>query len=57
VIYEYLSSSISTAAALVFGIVIVLAVIFMPKGLMDIGRGIRRSGLPYFLQNIRAHGL
>ena len=48
VIYEYLSSSISTAAALLFGIVIVLAVVFMPKGLMDLGRGIRRDGLAVF---------
>ena len=57
VIYEYLSSSISTAAALLFGIVIVLAVVFMPRGLMDLGRGIRRDGLAYFLRNVRAHGL
>lgn len=57
VIYEYLSSSISTAAALIFGIVIVLAVVFMPKGMMDVGRGMRRAGLRYFLQNVRAHGI
>jgi branched-chain amino acid transport system permease protein len=57
VIYEYLSSSISTAAALLFGIVIVLAVVFMPRGVVDLGRGIRRDGLGYFLQNVRAHGL
>jgi branched-chain amino acid transport system permease protein len=57
VIYEYLSSSISTAAALLFGIVIVVAVVFMPKGIMDLGQGIRRRGPAYFLQNIRAHGL
>jgi len=57
VIYEYLSSSISTAAALLFGIVIVVAVVFMPKGIMDLGRGIRKGGPAYFLQNIRAHGL
>jgi branched-chain amino acid transport system permease protein len=56
-IYEYLSSSISTAAALLFGIVIVLAVVFMPKGIIDVGRGVRRAGLRYFLQNIRAHGI
>ena len=57
VIYEYLSTSISTAAALLFGIVIVLAVVFMPKGIMDVGRGIKNGGLRYFLQNIRAHGI
>jgi branched-chain amino acid transport system permease protein len=57
VIYEYLASNISTAAALLFGIVIVLAVVFMPKGIVDVGRGIRNDGLRYFLQNIRAHGI
>ena len=56
-IYEYLASNISTAAALLFGIVIVLAVVFMPKGIVDVGRGIRKDGLRYFLQNIRAHGI
>lgn len=56
-IYEYLSSSISTAAALLFGIVIVLAVVFMPKGIIDAGRGIRMGGVRYFLKNIRANGL
>lgn len=57
VIYEYLASSISTAATLLFGLVILLAVVFMPKGLIDLGGGLRRDGLRYFLQNIRAHRL
>ena len=56
-IYEYLSSSISTAAALLFGVVIVLAVVFMPKGLIDLAGGLRRDGSRYFLQNVRAHRL
>ncbi len=56
-IYEYLSSSISTAAALLFGLVIVLAVVFMPKGLIDLGGGLRRDGLRYFLRNVRAYRL
>jgi branched-chain amino acid transport system permease protein len=56
-IYEYLSSSISTAAALLFGLVIVLAIVFMPKGLIDLGGGIRRDGLRYFLNNVRAYRL
>src|SRR5262249_39595162 len=37
-IYDVLASSISTAAALLFGLVIVLAVIFMPRGLWDLAR-------------------
>jgi len=57
VIYEYLSSSLSTAAALLFGVVIVLAVVFMPKGIVDLARGLRRDGLSYFLRNVRAYRL
>lgn len=57
VIYDYLSSSISTAAALLFGLVIVFAVIFMPKGLMDLGGGLRRFGPRYLLRNVQANRL
>jgi branched-chain amino acid transport system permease protein len=56
-VYDVLASSISTAAALLFGLVIVLAVIFMPRGLWDLVGGFRRDGARYFLQNIRAHRL
>jgi branched-chain amino acid transport system permease protein len=56
-VYEVLASSISTAAALIFGVVIVLAVIFMPGGLIDLGYGFRRVGWRYLLQNIRLHRL
>lgn len=56
-VYDVLASSISTAAALLFGIVIVLAVIFMPRGLWDLAGGFRRFGVQYLLQNIRAHRL
>lgn len=56
-VYDVLASSISTAAALLFGLVIVLAVIFMPGGLWDLARGLRRHGARYLLQNIRAHRL
>jgi branched-chain amino acid transport system permease protein len=56
-IYEVLASSISTAAALLFGLVILLAVIFLPKGLVDLGGGFRALGWRYFLANIRQHRL
>jgi branched-chain amino acid transport system permease protein len=56
-IYEILASWISTAAALLFGIVIVLLVIFMPRGLADLIAGTRRQGPTYLLQNIRLHRL
>lgn len=56
-IYELLANWISTAAALLFGLVIVLSVIFMPRGLADLFAGLRRSGPGYLLQNIRQHRL
>ncbi|MGH7058207.1 MAG: branched-chain amino acid ABC transporter permease, partial [Acetobacteraceae bacterium] len=56
-IYEVLASHISTAAALLFGVVIVLAVIFMPKGMADVIRGVRFRGWRYLTQNIREYRL
>jgi branched-chain amino acid transport system permease protein len=56
-VYELLASWISTAAALLFGLVIVLAVLFMPRGLADLLVGLRREGAGYLLKNIRAHRL
>ncbi|HEX7968524.1 MAG TPA: branched-chain amino acid ABC transporter permease [Stellaceae bacterium] len=57
IIYQVLASSISTAAALFYGVVIILAVIFMPRGLVDLGWGFRRMGWRYFLQSIRQYRL
>jgi branched-chain amino acid transport system permease protein len=56
-VYEVLASQISTAAALLFGVVIVLAVIFMPKGLADIIRSRRNLTWRYFIRNIRENRL
>ena len=56
-VYEALASTISTAAALLFGLVIILAVIFMPRGLWDLSRGFRAVGWRYLLQNIQQHKL
>lgn len=56
-VYEILASQISTAAALLFGVVIVLAVVFMPGGLADLMRGGRRDGWRYFIRNIRENRL
>jgi branched-chain amino acid transport system permease protein len=56
-IYEVLADSISTAAALLFGLVILLAVIFLPKGLIDLGGGFRALGWRYFLTTIRQYRL
>ncbi|HXE16197.1 MAG TPA: branched-chain amino acid ABC transporter permease [Stellaceae bacterium] len=54
-IYEVLADSISTAAALFFGIVILVAVIFLPRGLVDLGGGFRTMGWRYFFANIRQY--
>jgi branched-chain amino acid transport system permease protein len=56
-VYQWLASSISTAAALLFGLVIIVSVIFMPRGLLDVVAGCRRVGLSYLLQNVRLHRL
>ena len=56
-VYEVLANSISTAAALFFGIVILLAVIFLPRGLVDLGGGFRAQGWRYFLSTIRRYRL
>ena len=56
-IYELLANSISTAAALFFGIVIIVAVIFMPRGLIDLGGGLRRVGWRYLTANVMQNRL
>lgn len=56
-VYEVLSSWISTAAALLFGLVIVLAVIFTPRGIADVIGGVQRKGWRYLMQNIRENRL
>jgi branched-chain amino acid transport system permease protein len=57
-IYELLASWISTAAALLFGVVIVLAVLFMPRGIADFAASKGKDrGWQYFLRNVREHRL
>jgi branched-chain amino acid transport system permease protein len=56
-ISEVLSTEVTNLASLFFGLVIVLAVIFMPRGLVDVTRNFRRLGWRYFRQNVRAHRL
>jgi len=56
-IYEVLADTISTAAILFFGLVILVAVMFLPRGLMDLGGGFRRLGWRYFTANIRENRL
>lgn len=54
---EVLSSEITSVASLFFGVVIVAAVVFMPRGLADILRRSRKTGWRYFIENIRMHRL
>lgn len=56
-ISEVLSTEVSTGASLFFGLVIVAAVIFMPRGLADVARRFKRLGWSYFRENVRAHRL
>jgi len=54
---EILSTEISSLAGLFFGVVIVTAVVFMPRGLADLGRRYKKVGWHYFADNVRAHRL
>ncbi len=56
-ISEILSTTVSTAASIFYGLVIVAAVLFMPRGLIDAARGVRRSGWRYFTGNLKRYGL
>jgi len=56
-ISEFLSTTVSAMASVFYGLVIVAAVLFMPRGLVDAGRGVRRWGWRYFAQNLRRYRL
>ncbi|THF55224.1 branched-chain amino acid ABC transporter permease [Ollibium composti] len=52
---ELLSSEITSVAGLFFGLVVVVAVIFMPRGVADLMRRFRATGWRYFVKNLKAH--
>jgi branched-chain amino acid transport system permease protein len=54
-ISEILSSKITSLASIFFGLVIVAAIVFMPRGFADLVRRFRELGWRYFQENIRAH--
>ncbi len=56
-ISEVLSNEVTNIAGLFFGVVVVAAVVLMPRGLAEAIRRIRTSGWRYFGENIRAHRL
>jgi branched-chain amino acid transport system permease protein len=54
IISETLSNYFLMAHTLFFGVLVILAIVFTPKGMIDLITG-RRFGISYFLQNIRNH--
>ena len=56
-ISETLSTEVSSVASLFFGVVIIAAVIFMPRGLADLIRRFRETGWRYFSENVKQHRL
>ncbi len=57
VIAEVLATRVTSIASMFFGIVIVVAVVFMPRGLADLAARLRGAGWRYFLDNVRSHRL
>jgi len=56
-ISEVLASEVTTVAGLFFGLVVVAAVVLMPRGLADLFRHFRTEGLRYFVNNIKSYRL
>lgn len=56
-ISEVLATRVTSLASLFFGVVIVVAVVFMPRGLAHMSAHLRDAGWRYFLDNVRAHRL
>lgn len=52
---EFLSSEVTNVAGLFFGVVVVAAVVLMPRGVADLVRQFRKSGWRYFAENLKAH--
>ena len=54
---EVLASKATSVASLFYGFVIVVAVVFMPKGILDLMEGFRTSRWRYFTDNVRRYRL
>lgn len=54
---EVLVTKVTGIASLFFGVVIVVAVVLMPRGLIDLVRCFRHTGWRYFVDNVRTHRL
>jgi branched-chain amino acid transport system permease protein len=56
-ISEVLATKMTSVASLFFGVVIVVAVVLIPHGLVDLMRRVRAQGLRYFGRGIRSQRL
>lgn len=54
---EVLASQLTSIASLFFGVVIIVAVVFMPRGIADLVRRFKRTGWRYFIENVRTNRL
>jgi len=54
-ISELLAIKVTSLASVFFGLVIVVAIVFMPRGFADLVRRFRQQSWRYFQENIRAH--
>lgn len=54
---NWLSTAYTDVAGMFFGIVIVVAVVLMPRGLADLMRNLPRQGWRYFINNMKANKL
>jgi branched-chain amino acid transport system permease protein len=54
---EILATRVTSIASMFFGVVIVIAVVFMPRGIADFVQHINRMGWRYFVDNVRTHRL
>jgi branched-chain amino acid transport system permease protein len=54
-ISEVLATKVTSIASMFFGIVIVIAVVFMPRGIAHLVQHMKRVGWRYFIDNVRTH--
>lgn len=54
---EVLATRVTGSASMFFGLVIVVAVVFMPRGLAHLSAHLRGAGWRYFLDNVRSNRL
>jgi branched-chain amino acid transport system permease protein len=56
-ISEVLATKVTSIASMFFGVVIIVAVVFMPRGIVHLFQNFRQTGWRYFVGNVRTHRL